>query len=156
MRWPGTFSAGGVSIVPFALYDLGPTFRDIVGLPPAPTHTNDGHPTLSTSMYDVWRTGRFDSVRHREFLQFEMCDEPGNNVRCQNTIIDLRNWEKQGRLFKLIQFPGKTGKKQLFNLRQNPREGFVLRGFNAKKSELNKIKNSHRSAFKDVCVLAPP
>lgn len=153
LRWPGVFPASSVSATPFVLYDLGPTIREIAGLPPAPTTTSTGKPTLSVSMYQVWRTLN-DTHLDRPFMQFEMCGAPGQDGQCKMAIVDLRTWQERGRLFKLQQFPGKA-RKELFDIRKSPRENSQIKNNKQKLSELSKIKDQNRSPFDDVCVLAP-
>ncbi|KAH9251534.1 hypothetical protein BASA81_010565 [Batrachochytrium salamandrivorans] len=154
LRWPSVFPASTVSATPFVLYDLGPTIREIARLPSAPTNTSTGKPTLSVSMYNVWRTLN-DTTLNRPFMQFEMCGLPGKDLQCKMAILDLRTWQAKGKLFKLQQFPGQGKRKELFDLRTNPKESSQIKNNKQVVSELNKIKDQNRSPFNNVCVLAP-
>lgn len=114
LRWPGVFPSGTVSNIPFVLHDLGPTFREMAGVAPAPQHDEHGMPTLAVSMLQAWKTGKVDIAQSRRYLHFEFCSTQ-SDLQCNMATIDLQN----DAVFKYVQI---EKAKQLFNLKASPAE----------------------------------
>lgn len=151
MRWPGVFPAGAVSRTPFVLHDLFPTFREIVGLPKAPTVVVEtGQETLAMSMLSVWKTGEEDTVRARRFLHFEFCDDPKGEPMCVTATMDLVDYFDHGKVYKLVQLGNKPQTKQVFELNASPKETAQMgpaKAKTAKLAELVAARNALRRPF---------
>lgn len=114
-----------MSRTPFVLFDLFPTFREIAGVPPAPTHDVNGRPTLALSMLQVWRTGSEDTVKSRKVLHFEYCNNVTKRTSpCTMATMDLTGYYSQPNptVYKMVQLKTLKKTRKVYDLKLSPSE----------------------------------
>lgn len=149
LRWPGVLKAGTVSNVPFALYDLGPTFRELGGTRAAPTKDSFGTPTLSISM---WKSWAFGERLERKYIHLELCKTPARESDCSTATLDLRKFYSKGEVVKYI-YHLKSNKiatrGEYYKLSSSPQEKKQTGAL----KELKQIRNQLRRKFQRQCVV---
>jgi arylsulfatase A-like enzyme len=144
LRWPGVIQTGITSKAPHALYDLGPTIRDLVKLPTLDAYTQDGKPLLSQSMWPVWESGN-DTKLVRDFLHFELCGKPGKDNNCDTATLDLRDWEN-GIIWKYIRIQNNSKSSYLYKIKTDITERKSILD-PVRNSNMRQIRNSLRTPF---------
>ena len=122
VRWPGKIKGGTVSRIPQALYDLGPTFREVADLPPPEWEDLSGKPSGSVSMLKSWLSGKESDAPARDWLHFEFCRDASRESQCDVATIDISKWrDPDSPVMKLVEFSDRK-LRFLFDIREDPIE----------------------------------
>jgi len=146
VRYRGVLAEGTQINVPNSLIDIGPTFREVAGLPPKFFSASSGQPGGAVSIYQTLLTNG-NVIPDRTWLHFERCNEYGVDSSCEMATYDLRFWtQPEGPIYKLI-IPFNKGPLTLFDVRTDYLEKTPIRNLPEEVDYLLNLTNRIRIPF---------